>query len=188
MSTRMNKSTVDIIIQFSNKEKAMNNTIQKELISDLARDLVAQIAPQEIPLFRAQSEAYFKDPAKALKGETGKDGMLGFGAGEAASFLTPIILAVVVGTIKYITEEVKKSAATDNPKETADIVKEMFKKFRRPEKSKVEPTPTLTPEHLQEIHQKVIIQAGQLKLSESRSKQLADALISSLVFTGLEAT
>jgi hypothetical protein len=164
----------------------MTNMMQKELVSDISRDLVATVAPQEMPLFRAQSEAYFKDPAKALKGETGKDGMLGFGAGEAASFLTPIILAVVVGTIKYITEEVKKSAATDNPKETAEIVQDMFKKFRRPETTKVEPTPTLTPEHLQEIHQKVIIQARQLKVPESRSKQLADALIRSLVFTGLE--
>jgi len=67
---------------------------QNQLVADLARDMVAEIAPQELPTFRAQSEAYFKDPERALKGQAGKDDMLGFGVGAAVTFLTPVVLAV----------------------------------------------------------------------------------------------
>lgn len=62
---------------------------QNQLIADLARDLTAKVAPQELPLFRANSEAYFNDPEKAIKGQASKDDILGFGIGEVAAFVTP---------------------------------------------------------------------------------------------------
>jgi len=33
----------------------MNETTQNQLIADLARDVVTEIAPQELPMFRLQS-------------------------------------------------------------------------------------------------------------------------------------
>ena len=44
----------------------MNNAIDDELILGLARAQVAHLAPQELPLFRAQSAAYLKNPQQAL--------------------------------------------------------------------------------------------------------------------------
>jgi hypothetical protein len=69
----------------------MNETTQ-QVISDAAHALVREIAPQEMPLFGATSAAYFRNPRRALRGHLAKDEMLGFGGGETAEFLTPIIL------------------------------------------------------------------------------------------------
>jgi len=78
----------------------MPYSVQDQLVSELARNLVANTAPQELPLFRPVSEAYFKDPDGTLKGQPGKDETLGFGVGEAATFITPIVLAVMTDVLK----------------------------------------------------------------------------------------
>jgi hypothetical protein len=69
----------------------MDETTQ-QMISNAAHALVSEIAPQEMPLFGATSAAYFRNPRRALRGHLAKDEMLGFGGGENATFLTPIIL------------------------------------------------------------------------------------------------
>ncbi len=85
----------------------MTDSTHNQLVIDLGRDLISRIAPQEIPIFRANSEAYFKDPQKTLSARAGKDETLGFGIGEAAAFLTPVVLAVTTEVIKFLAEEVK---------------------------------------------------------------------------------
>ena len=67
---------------------------ERELIAELARGAVRSAAPQEAALFRATSDAYFKDPEKTLRGKSAREGMLGFGAGEVVQLITPIALAL----------------------------------------------------------------------------------------------
>src|SRR4051794_23947910 len=69
--------------------------IDDALVVEVARGVVRQVAPQEMPLFRANSEVYRKDPQKALRGESGRDQILAFGAGLDVTLLTPVVLAVV---------------------------------------------------------------------------------------------
>jgi hypothetical protein len=163
----------------------VNDSTQNQFISNVARDLVAQLAPEELPLFRANSEAYFKDPQKMLKGQRGEDEMLGFGTGEAISLLTPIALTVSVEVIKFVIEEVKKSLKTESSSVINDLVKSMFKKYRSAEEKKEEPASTpLTLEQLKEVRKIAIAKARQLKLPESKAIKLADTLIAGLVTTG----
>lgn len=81
----------------------MTDVAQKELIASIARDLIAQTAPQELPLFRTTSEAYFKNPEKMLKGQAGKDEALGFGVMETASAImaSPIVSGTFPENIAY---------------------------------------------------------------------------------------
>ena len=51
----------------------MPSVEQNQLIADLARDIVKQTAPQELPLFRATSTAYFQNPDTLLKNTKGRD-------------------------------------------------------------------------------------------------------------------
>ena len=62
---------------------------QKQLITDVARDLVVKVAPHELPLFPATSQAYFENPEKVLEKQKSEDTMLGFGLEAGAVFLTP---------------------------------------------------------------------------------------------------
>jgi len=172
----------------------MNETTQNQLIADLARDAVAEIAPHELPMFRLQSEAYFKDPDSAFEGHTGGEDMLGFGAGAAAAFLTPAVLAVTTAIVKFVADEVKESVQEEGGDLISDIVKRMFKKFRPEEKKEGEgkkdeskkdkgkegPLP-LTPEQLKKVRELAFEQALQLRLSENTAETLAESLVGSLV-------
>jgi hypothetical protein len=164
----------------------MPDSIDNQLVSDVARELVLQLAPQELPLFRANSAAYFQDPEKALAGQKGKDEMLGFGSGEVVVFLTPIALTVATEVVKFLVEEVKKSAKDESSAIIGDMVKRVFKKFKLAEKKddkkkdEKKTSPALTPDQLGQVRDIALRKARQLKLSEARAKLLADAVVGSL--------
>src|SRR2546425_11933887 len=90
----------------------MTDIYHQQLIADVARELVTQTAPQELPLFRRLSETYFKNfkaPSQTRVDQVPKDEKLGFGMGEAVMFLTPIILAVGTEVVQYLAEQVVKT-------------------------------------------------------------------------------
>ena len=152
----------------------MADVAQNQLIANIARDLVAQTAPQELPLFQATSEAYFKNPNKLLKGQSGKDEMLGFGVVEVVSTVmaSPIILDIVSEAVKLIAEEAKD----------AGFFKRLFGKSRSAEEEAKGPRP-LTRELMEQIHQVAFEKARQYKLSEAQAAQLADSLVAKLAMT-----
>jgi hypothetical protein len=170
----------------------MTELTKNQLIADLARDVVAEIAPQELPMFRAQSGAYFRDPEGALKRQAGKDEMLGFGTGTAATFMTPAVLAVTTVVVNFVVAAVTESIQEEAKDFLGEAVQSIFKKLRSYEKkegkkdegkqdvSKEEPL-SLTPEHLKKIRELVVTQALQLGLSGKTAVALADSFTGRLV-------
>ena len=79
------------------------------LVAALARATVEKAAPEELPLFRATSEAYFKDP-EALERSGGKDEMLGFGVDAAMVLMTPVVLQVAKDVIGFLGEQLRERA------------------------------------------------------------------------------
>ena len=156
----------------------MTDSIQSQLVADLARDVVAEIAPQELPMFRAQSRAYFEDPEGALRGQAAKDEMLGFGAGTVATFLTPAVLALATTVVSFVAAAVKESVQEGAKDLLSDVVKGMFKKFRPEQKEEL---PSLTPEQLRTVRELVFKRALELRLSERTAHTLANSLVGSLV-------
>jgi hypothetical protein len=163
----------------------VNDTTQNQLATDVARDLVGQLAPEEMPLFRATSEAYLKDPQKVLKEHTGEDEMLGFGTGEVVSLLTPVALAVAVEVINFVTSEITHSFKAESAVVIAVLVKSVFKKYRATLEKEARPTSSpLSSEQLREVHAIAFTKARQLNLSEAKAKTLADALVGDLITAG----
>lgn len=158
----------------------MSEITEKQLISEVARDLIADLAPQELPLFRAHSEAYFKDPQKAVQSQSAKDEMLGFGAGDAVVLLTPIVLATLDEVVKFVGEEMKTSVQGEGAAWIQQAVKSLFKKFRPSEADDKKKLTALTAEQLAQVQNIAFNKARQLKLSADRSKILADAIVGSL--------
>ncbi len=154
---------------------------QNQLIADLTRDIVAQTAPQELPLFRIMSAAYFKNPDQVLKGQSGKDEMLGFGVAEAVVMLTPSILAIMSQVVNFVMAEVQNSVATNSADVIADLVSKMFKKFRPAEKKDQENLPALTTEQLTRVRNMAYQEARKLVLSDAQADLLADSIVGSLV-------
>ncbi len=82
----------------------MTDTTQNQLVTEIAYDLIAQTAPEELSLFTVTSTAYFKNPHQVRKELESKDEKLGFGAGVITA-LAPIIITIVDGVLKYVIEE-----------------------------------------------------------------------------------
>ena len=152
----------------------MVDVARNQLVATVARDLVAQTAPQELPLFQATSEAYFKNPNKLLRGQSGKDEMLGFGVVETVSAMmaSPIILNIVNDVVNLLVGEVKD----------AGLFKRMFGKPRSAG-DEAKGQRSLTPELMAQMHQVAFEKARQYKLSETQAAQLADSLVAKLAMT-----
>jgi hypothetical protein len=87
----------------------MTDVTQHQLISDIAHELIAQVAPRELPLFRPTSQAYFENLKGEVQSSKSKDEMLGFGPDTAITFLTPIVLALTTEVFKFLADKVKES-------------------------------------------------------------------------------
>ena len=159
----------------------MADLLDTSLVADLARDTVRQVAPQELPLFRAYCEAYFKDPEKPLKGKQGKDEMLGFGTGAEVALLTPVVLAIAKEVVQFVAGEIAKSAKNESSGLIHDAVKKMFGKFRTADGEDTQAPPPLTRNQLARVRQKAYEIACRMNVPTSQADLLADSVVGSLV-------
>jgi hypothetical protein len=157
----------------------MESANMNQLIAELSRDLVSEIAPEELPLFRTASATYFQNPGRALAAQDNKDDLLGFGTGEVVTLLTPYVLAITTEVVGYLVVEIKKSAASQGSITIDEWVKKLFKRFR-PRDAKDAPLP-LTQAQLVQVQAIVQREGRRLKLSEPHLKLMADAVVGSLL-------
>jgi hypothetical protein len=150
----------------------MSSQDQNQLIEDVSREVVATTAPEELPLFRATSAAYFQHPDRVLKEQQSKDEMLGFGVVEVVTLLTPYVLAIVTAVIKAIMAEVQKSLETKSTSLTSEVVKRLFKKIHPDERTSVQ----LTAEQLTRVVEAAYTEASRLKLPDDTAHLLADSI------------
>ena len=151
------------------------------LVAALARASVERAAPEELPLFRATSEAYFNDP-EALTKQRSRDEMLGFGVDTAVMLVTPVALAVAKDVIQFIGTQLRARAE----KEGAGAIDRLLNRLLRsddkaaPAEGAPPSVPELTDEQLEQVRTLAIEKAKQLKLSDTQAELLAESLIGSL--------
>ena len=183
----------------------MATLTSEQLISDVGRDVIGEIAPQELPLYRANSTAYFKDPQKALSRQESREQKLGFGAGTSVTLLTPVVLAVLTEVVKFVSDEVKKNLQEEGSELIGETIKGMFRKFRAkeaverelapdaavaapvpatepsPEPAETPPRFALSAEQIAAVRRIAVERAALLRLSERTAQLLADSIAASLV-------
>lgn len=156
----------------------MEDSVNNQLVAEVAKDLLSQVAPQEMPLFRSISSSYFNNPEKALNDQKAKDELLGFGAAEAVTLITPALLAVSSDVINFLFAEAQKAMKSESTNLIQETVKSWFSKAH-PKEEKKSPPP-LTAEQLALVRKIAEKKAQQLKLSKETTKLLADAIVGSL--------
>jgi hypothetical protein len=164
----------------------MADEIKNQLIAELSRRVVIEVAPEERRAFKPISEAYFKNPEKTLKGEVGKDELIGFGIGEIALLLTPIILEIVKEVLKDVLKDSIKSSIT----KTAPTLLEKLKAFLRqifgddpPQSTLPQSVQLLLPlnqEQLIQARQRAYEKALQLGVDADKASLIADSVTASL--------
>jgi hypothetical protein len=152
----------------------MTDFLGDTLVSEISRDIVAQIAPQELPIFQAVSAAYFANPAYALNNIHPKDDVLGFGIDPVTALITPIVLKVISEVFQFLLDVAKKAAEDGLEKELPIVIRKVFKKY-----NSSEPLP-LTQEQILLIRGQVLKSAERL-LSKDKAVSLANAVTVQLV-------
>jgi hypothetical protein len=147
------------------------------LVAALARATVEKAAPEELPLFRATSEAYFEDP-QALERSGGKDEMLGFGVDAAMVLMTPVVLQVAKDVIGFLGEQLRERAREQGEGAIDRVIARLVN--RNGGEGEAEPVEELTEEQLEQVRALAIKKGRALKLSDERATLLADSLVGSL--------
>lgn len=154
--------------------------VEDEIVAQVSRDIILQVRPEELPVYRAHAEAYLKDPGQALSQRQSKEAMLAFGIAEAGVFLTPVVLAVLSEVVAFLKNEVKEVVKGEAKGAIGVLVKQLFTKFRL-EKDDPSLPPPLSLDQVARIRTLAVEKARHFDLSEERAALLADALVGSLV-------
>jgi hypothetical protein len=148
------------------------------LVEVLARSAVEQVAPEELPLFRATSEAYFADPSSLQQGGS-RDDMLGFGVDAALVLVSPVALQVAKEVVVFVVAQFREAAREEGEGAIRRFVARLVHRDTE-EKDDGEPVPELTDEQLEQVRALALEKARSLRLSDTKATLLADSLVGSL--------
>jgi hypothetical protein len=150
------------------------------LVAELARTAVERAAPEELPLFRPTSEAFFADPT-ALERREGREDMLGFGVDSALVLLTPVALAVARDVVDFVVTQVRSRLHDEGESAVQGALDRLFRRGdKKPETTAGDADPELTDEELGRVRTIALEKARQLRLSPDRAVLLADAIVGGL--------
>jgi hypothetical protein len=173
-----------ICLDNSIQEQTMTDRVENQLIAELSRRVVADVAPDERRAFNAISESYFKNPEQTLKGEGGEDELLGWGVAEIAILLTPIILEVAKEVLKDLLKDSVKESIKENSPVFIEKVKIFFKQLfgsdsSQPVQAQYLQFP-LSEEQLKQAHQRARERALLLGVEVDKATLIANSVIASL--------
>jgi hypothetical protein len=148
-------------------------------VASLAGEVVAEIAPEELPIFLAMREAYIKNPRRALRRQPVGDEMLGFGGEAVQALVTPVAFAAVKLVIETLAAACKKSLE----KEAACYLKAVFKRIVAWIKRRSNVTRRndrmqsgAPVKRCEDVHQIVIMVAREFRLVPTTAERLACAV------------
>jgi hypothetical protein len=152
----------------------------RDLVDEFAKQVLADVAPEELAIFDETADEYHQDPQGVLSA-TGRDESVGFGLDLA--MLTPYVLAVAGSVLGYLLDTVGEAAKKESTPLIGDLVHRLFRRGKADEKDAAEPaTPkeTLSAEQAAQVREIALARAHDLKLPESKARLLADAIVGGL--------
>ena len=161
----------------------MTDATQHQLISDIAHELIADIAPRELPLFHLTSEVYIKNLDRGDEPPEPTDEMLGFGLDAATTYLTPVVLALTTEVVTFLAKKAKESIKEESGELVTKFVKEMFKGVPPTEERDKKTPLALSREELVQLRQLMVETAKHLRLPKDKTELLVNAVVGSLAIT-----
>jgi hypothetical protein len=152
------------------------------LTEALARQVIGEVAPEELPLFDPVCSAWFATRRSGRRQRRRQEDPLGFGPETAATILAPAVLAVCGEVARHLAGEVERSIAGRISKLVGRAVGWLLARPRTP--SKAAPPAELTRDQLVRVRQLAFERGLEVGLPRERASVLADAIAGSLVLTG----
>jgi 3-methyladenine DNA glycosylase/8-oxoguanine DNA glycosylase len=151
-----------------------DDAARQEAVEVLARQLVTDVSPAELPLFDATAARYHADPDATLEPKPGGDDSLGFGVETAVVLVAPYAIDLVKRIFTRVAQKVGDSAADS----LAAKITHLFGGTHKHDGPK-EPDP-LTPEQLALVAETAREEAKHLKLPADRAEALANGVVAAL--------
>lgn len=141
----------------------------QEEIRDIVRDVVAEVAADELPIVDGLSMLDHQHAVRQMRKRPRKHEQLGFGLGEVAVLVTPILWLALNEAAKQIVAETVKTTGSG----FKAAARRIFGKAAGPAK-----LPAMNEKQREALRQEVITSALEKGLSKARAYGIADALIS----------
>ena len=162
----------------------MNTYVDDDLVREFSRQIVGRAAPEELPMFRLSTDAYFaaahRRPAPRWRRD-GRDEMLGFGVGEAVTLLTPFVLPVASTVLEYLVKDLAAAAGEHGKEAVGRLLRRVFRHGEDPATAAPGGPVPLSAEQLRRVRTLAFEKARQLDLPEAKAALLADSVAGSLV-------
>jgi hypothetical protein len=143
-------------------------------VRDIVRDVIAETAPNELPLVDGLRQFDDDTAVRRLRKARSSDDPLGFGLGEVVASLTPVVWLAL--------DEVGRrmvGAAVDTT-----VTRAKRKLFRR--RSEPVRVPALTSQQLADVRRRVIESAIHDGVDPEQAERLADAVVARLALDDAE--
>jgi hypothetical protein len=151
-----------------------NTPESKQLIQEVSRELVAEVAPEELELVDELLEDYYANPAV----HEVKDNPLGFGS-EVLAASTPVVAMALQTVFNFILNEVWVSAQ----KESALLIAAKMKALFNSTKEKPEPSLGLTLEQLEKAKKLIKKEAIRGGMKPQKAEDLALKIVARIALT-----
>ena len=144
-----------------------------EIVRSIGQELVSRIAPEELPLYPSLV-SQFQDANRGRRSKASSDDqILGFGAGEVVTLLTPVILSFTRSFWDAIVAQAAQTALHG--------VLQQLQAHRPGQRNGPAETPRFTEAQIQLVRTVAEHEAGRLNLSKKQAGLLADAMVGVLV-------
>jgi hypothetical protein len=158
------------------------NSDDLDLVVELAGEVVAVVAPAEVPMVELTATSYLMDPRGSERRiRQGKE-ILGFGADEVLA-VTPFALPVAAVVVQSLLGEFTKAFTEPLAKGASSRARSRLKRLLRRPNQRVMPEDLeepLTAEQTERVRLVAYKKAIELGLSGERSDLLADAVVGRL--------
>jgi len=139
-------------------------------LSELAREIVGEVAPEEIEIFDELVEEYYRDPTPPDLEQRATDDALGFGLGEMLAAATPAVIAMTTVVFGFAVHVATQILVDESAEFTRSRIKGLLMG------KKVEPVP-FRREHLIKARQLALEEAKKYGMVEDDAQHMADSLL-----------
>lgn len=147
--------------------------------ADLARDVVGQLAPDELPAFDVIASPYLRDPSRAERRLcAGSDDPLGVDLGSAIIVLTPVVTLVCGSVATALAQGVTTEVSSRSKKFTGRLLDRLGRWHRH--RDTIEAF-DWTAGQLDEIRAVAVARATALGVKQGQAETIADAVVGALV-------
>lgn len=161
-------------------EDGVGAGVDKDLVRDLARKLLRETAPGELPLLTPASEHFFADPDAALRTRRPEKEVLGFGGEAVVALLTPVVLTVATDVLTHFATQIATKAGARGIASVKAALRELFGLASDGGPHPSSAAFVVTAEQLVAVRSNAFDRAVALDVPKDKAALLADAVVGSL--------